>query len=833
MQRNFKLREVAAFASLGISAARFAGFWGDEVLLNGGGTQSLHSTPLEREHINGTNFLKLPDAEYILVALITPPRCLTCSGFLMEFERIVKGLESLCANADRGPAPAADDWLPAVANSRRLRDGGSIKKVGSPRPFLCAVSIDCSHFGAMCEHYGRGHLEPFGSVLLDEPNVQPEPPEGWLYAWPTSSLLLARRDHLMGDLWVPMYWRLDNYDSAAQILGWLRTKLGGLPAAARITEQASLLSAKPLSRHGDWEIKAMESIGPIGHLTEHHCLCQNSWTTCTGGFLGMFKSCRKAENCDKKEQWCPTLALCRGITWDSCKPELTFRTAVAFPRTSSSSIDSELAASLWLHMIWETAEFPVSGVSGTKLSARGAARRRALLDFLRVLCASFPPDSQESTEETENVMLGANAIIQNEAKMSASLNGADVRARRLHLQPTSRCRSSFCKLYSLLRHKWKLFTSLVPGRRTARVSAARLERHWHFCGHSWAVWSTKKWHECRGSFSGTRQLPCGIWTMLHAVLAHADDAAGKAVFEEEAAQVSAKARHQPRPSQLISPRRLVRSIRQFITEFMDCRACVINFLAAPYDEDRIQSHRDAVIWLWRAHNYVSGIVKDTPTAERAFAEDPAFPTKHYWPPKHICHECWKFATTVQEQAVEEAAAHLVKKRATQYWNPAFDEASCEDVSGIHSRECPREAGEWNFDAIFTFLSKFYGSGLALDSPGWSGPRPSNVSSNVEMVDVDGPPLAGGHSTAWPLWSLGPWSVVAWAVYLLAGSLAVRHFFKQRPTHACQTVSTDVPVLHRARDALARIAEGPAAASTDEEAGETVRLMAGDPSSDDE
>jgi hypothetical protein len=300
------------------------------------------------------------------------------------------------------------------------------------------------------------------------------------------------------------------------------------------------------------------------------------------------------------------------------------------------------------------------------------------------------------------------------------------------------------------------------------------------------------------------------------------------MVEDAAAQIGARSSHQRQPHHTAAPNELIRYIRRFIEQFMDCRACVDTFLAAPYDEDAIETHRDAILWMWRAHNYVNGVVRQQPFEEKAFAEDPAFLPKHYWPPRHLCHQCYRFESTVEEQAVSEAALHLVKSREPRIWVPIFDEASCDD----DPRLCPKEAGEWNFDAVFEFLVKYYGSGKSLDSPQWGATLYANVST-AEVSEVQIVPGMADQMRAWPQWGAAvasfSWIVAVVAAFTVVAYLNIQHVLQRCPRlqEIDLTVSTAAPVLHRVQDVWLCVAGEVEIDRGDDDREESVRLMADD------
>lgn len=84
----------------------------------------------------------------------------------------------------------------------------------------------------------------------------------------------------------------------------------------------------------------------------------------------------------------------------------------------------------------------------------------------------------------------------------------------------------------------------------------------------------------RCSSSQARGYPCGLWMLLHALVAHSTD--------ETAASA-------------------LRTIRDYVDRFFSCHGCRQHFIAM-FDSrppDAVRTVDDAALWLWRAHNAVN------------------------------------------------------------------------------------------------------------------------------------------------------------------------------------------------------------------------------------
>eukprot|EP00850_Spirogloea_muscicola_P018853 SM000177S03186 [mRNA] locus=s177:170813:175590:+ [translate_table: standard] len=133
---------------------------------------------------------------------------------------------------------------------------------------------------------------------------------------------------------------------------------------------------------------------------------------------------------------------------------------------------------------------------------------------------------------------------------------------------------------------------------------------------------------------------CGLWLLFHALVVRLD--------EFEAA--------------LWLP-----TLRGFIDKFFGCATCRAHFLEMADREEAkvVTSRRDAVVWLWAAHNEVNERLAKEEAEPDGSQGDPAFP-KQQWPPVDLCPAC---------QAVK-------------------------PVDGVHV---------WDKDAVYVFLVTYYGN----------------------------------------------------------------------------------------------------------------------------
>ncbi|PVD22117.1 hypothetical protein C0Q70_17921 [Pomacea canaliculata] len=129
------------------------------------------------------------------------------------------------------------------------------------------------------------------------------------------------------------------------------------------------------------------------------------------------------------------------------------------------------------------------------------------------------------------------------------------------------------------------------------------------------------WVECKGSQPGYRGYPCSMWTLFHVLTVSAYD--------------NAKA---------VNPQEVLLSISGYMKHFFGCQECSQNFLKmAATIEDEVHKPRDAVIWLWNAHNRANKRLHGD------VSEDPQHP-KVQFPPASDCPECHMVITPDSDQS---------------------------------------------------------------------------------------------------------------------------------------------------------------------------------------
>ncbi|XP_074595952.1 sulfhydryl oxidase 2-like [Brevipalpus obovatus] len=134
------------------------------------------------------------------------------------------------------------------------------------------------------------------------------------------------------------------------------------------------------------------------------------------------------------------------------------------------------------------------------------------------------------------------------------------------------------------------------------------------------------WKTCQGSKPRFRGYPCSLWIFFHTL-----------TVDEYLEQLSDPMR--------FSQHKVLRTMRDYITNFFSCSECARHFGEMATDlETSLKHPNSSVLWLWRAHNQVNKRLAGDDT------EDPAH-KKTQFPSKSLCPSCWTTQGTFNEQEV--------------------------------------------------------------------------------------------------------------------------------------------------------------------------------------
>lgn len=195
------------------------------------------------------------------------------------------------------------------------------------------------------------------------------------------------------------------------------------------------------------------------------------------------------------------------------------------------------------------------------------------------------------------------------------------------------------------------------------------------------------WTGCKGSLPSSRGYTCALWQLFHTLGARLPD------------------------SDAMSGARWMTAVRGFAKYFFQCSECARNFVkhASTVAADQVQTKKEAVLWMWSAHNVVNARLKIE--EEEASVGDPEYP-KIQWPPEELCKSCSRLTSSSQ------------------------------DIDDIVDRS-------WNEDAVYEFLIKFYTAGKSdNDSSTASAVRGRNGSVKSNTAMNEGVVKQGNFYSSW-------------------------------------------------------------------------------------
>lgn len=216
-----------------------------------------------------------------------------------------------------------------------------------------------------------------------------------------------------------------------------------------------------------------------------------------------------------------------------------------------------------------------------------------------------PDPSQVDLRDVESSTVLSMRYIQDSGPL---LRGVDKR-QALHdwlsllanAHPSDRCRRGSALML-------KQFASAWPPEKAA-PDAALLTLP--VCGKHTHV-KADQWQQCKGSLPTSRGYTCGLWLLFHSLAARVPDHMGGALW--------------------------ITGVHGYVAQFFACDQCREHFLAMAKDMDAgaVRSRRDAVLWMWEAHNKVN---KRLSAEELQWGDrDPEYP-KLQWPSRSLCPRC--------------------------------------------------------------------------------------------------------------------------------------------------------------------------------------------------
>ncbi|GAB5354678.1 hypothetical protein AAMO2058_000139600 [Amorphochlora amoebiformis] len=278
--------------------------------------------------------------------------------------------------------------------------------------------------------------------------------------------------------------------------------------------------------------------------------------------------------------------------------------------------DVKLATAMALYNMITMLHYDPSGLEVEDAAGNGGIgpgeSRKADLDaalgFLDALCTSFPDPACRATfcnmgtyvQNQNTIAVGDRVVIMGMSKARA-LNG-----HKGWIVGYNETRDKFIVDMGLIWGKVNLGENNI--RRVAQGDGstddffssseeawAAIESRYTICNSNWMTLK-KGFQSCQGSWPHTRGYTCGLWTLFHSLVANAP--------EDYA------------PNVLLA-------IEGFIARFFGCDSCRRHFLRMSENIILIQSKKEAVMWLWEAHNTVLILVLEN---KRKYLEETlAFP----------------------------------------------------------------------------------------------------------------------------------------------------------------------------------------------------------------
>lgn len=460
-------------------------WWFDRLL----GIPHFYSTSLGPLNIHGAAFTALPPVQYLLI-LFFSPWTMKSRNVLPEFDRLSQALHQAHLQHHIMPLTVDCSWQPSIAVCRRFLG------IGKDRKIVYQDGINVPQLGRY---------------------VFTEIRDGYLGELPL--LLLATREDLMVKSNDELISRVAAPPSAELMLDWLvSTKV----EAAGVVQLGHI----KIMLIKDFNIMIMRRKNSRAeqHSTEQGCLCKETWTHCDENVWGLMQfrddRCVTAHYCPAELGYCKTETPCgpkKALT-DKCQTK-EHRTNDFVPHHSAES-DVEAALALFLHHVFARHVFETKEQDPTEY------RRRVLRDMVQVLCSYFPDH-----------LTGRSVVLK---------DGWDPSTK-------SECRESLCVLGGLLAmdRTWEMYTEEIdvvlepdlngdPPPDTydlyvkQRIIKWRdLERDWNLCGRPWNDFAMEGWEDCQSELPLARGYPCGMWMLMHSLLAEVASTHDCAYAKEE------------------------------------------------------------------------------------------------------------------------------------------------------------------------------------------------------------------------------------------------------------------------------------------------------------
>ena len=137
--------------------------------------------------------------------------------------------------------------------------------------------------------------------------------------------------------------------------------------------------------------------------------------------------------------------------------------------------------------------------------------------------------------------------------------------------------------------------------------------------------ATASWGSCRGATRSSRGYTCGLWMTFHAMSVNAEKMGWGGGSGGE---------------------KFLGRIQSFVRHFFACDECRTHFLQMADKEPfkQARTHKEAVLWLWQAHNEVNERLFEEEAREVQRGQTSENPPKVQYPTRELCPKCYADAS---------------------------------------------------------------------------------------------------------------------------------------------------------------------------------------------
>eukprot|EP01025_Chloroclados_australasicus_P043417 TRINITY_DN4643_c0_g2_i1.p1 TRINITY_DN4643_c0_g2~~TRINITY_DN4643_c0_g2_i1.p1 ORF type:complete len:509 (-),score=54.13 TRINITY_DN4643_c0_g2_i1:1998-3524(-) len=242
---------------------------------------------------------------------------------------------------------------------------------------------------------------------------------------------------------------------------------------------------------------------------------------------------------------------------------------------------------------------------------------------------ALPQATEESVEDIEKA-----TVIAFEEIVESDLEGKRLAVIEIFTllstaHPSKRCQQGFQTLVDNFNKYWKPDLG----------SPEKELKAYKVCGEDVVI---ADWKSCKGSREDTRGYTCGLWNLFHSLSTRVEEQLGGLTW--------------------------LRGVEAYVRYFFACSTCQKHFMQmiTSKEAQQISSRRDAVMWMWMAHNKVNKRLVEEEKKEGT--GDPQYP-KVQWPPLSLCLDCYE---TNNQQDPQWSYPHVYQFLMHYYGNIEVD-----------------------------------------------------------------------------------------------------------------------------------------------------------------